>query len=138
MATNPFGSAGMGQFGNESSYLDGKDSGGLGGALAGMAVQKSGLEDFLNNQGLSFKNNKLGLMPSKPIAGAVEPTASTGSVIPPAVNPANPNDQVAQTTPVMPQPSTLSSDLGKLADFNNYDKNAGHGILDIGMKLLGF
>lgn len=132
-----FGSAGMGQFGNESSYLDGKDSGGLGGAIAGMLVQKSGLEGFLNNQGLSFKDNKLGLMQSKPIAGAAVPTASTSSVVPPAINPANPNDQVAQATPVMPQTSTSPTELGKLSDFSNYDSSAGHGVLDIGMKLMG-
>ena len=132
-----FGSAGTSQFGTESSYLDGKDSSGLGGAIAGMLVQKSGLEGFLNNQGLSFKDNKLGLMQSKPIAGAVVPTASTSAVVPAAVNPANPNDQLAQATPVMPQPATSVTELGKLSDFNNYDSGAGHGVLDIGMKTMG-
>ena len=132
-----FGSAGLGQFGSESSYFDGKDSGGIGGALAGMLVQKSGLEGFLNNQGLSFKDNKLGLMQSKPIAGAVVPSASGGAVVPAAVNPVNPNDQLAQATPVIPQTSTSPTELGKLSDFNNYDSSAGHGVLDFGMKLMG-
>jgi hypothetical protein len=124
-----FGSAGMSQFGGELSYLDGKDGGGLGGALTGMLVQKSGLEDYLNNQGLSFKNNKLGLMQSKPIAGAVIPTGVT-----PVINPANPNDRVAEATPVMPHTSTSMTELGKLSDYNS---SAGHGILDIGMTLMG-
>lgn len=132
-----FGSAGLGQFGSESSYFDGKDSGGIGGALAGMLVQKSGLEGFLNNQGLSFKDNKLGLMQSKPIAGAAVPVVSGANVIPAAVNPAMQGQQVAQTSPVMPQATTTPTELGQLPDFSNYDSSAGHGVLDFGMKLMG-
>lgn len=135
MATGSFAGAGLGQFGSESSYFDGKDSGGIGRAVAATLIQQSGLEDFLNKGGLSFKENKLGLMQSKPIAGAVAPIALNNAVAP--INPANLNDQVAQSTPVMPQTFTSPTELGKLSDFNNYDSNAGSSVLDGGMKFIG-
>jgi hypothetical protein len=39
--------------------------------------------------------------------------------------------------PTTPTPSSFVGELNKLSDFNNYDSGAGHGVLDIGMKLMG-
>ena len=136
-----FANAGTGQFGQDSNYQAGSGGGGF---LAGLAVQKSGLEDYLNKLGVSYSGGKLSAykQPAGSVAPDVNPYANTGmpanqmGAVPP-INPANPNDQVAQSTPVMPQPSTSVTELGKLSDFNNYDSNAGHGVLDIGMKLMG-
>jgi hypothetical protein len=56
MATSPFGSVGMGQFGSDKSYIDGASP--LNEALTGVknvlttkGIKASGLQDFLNGLG---------------------------------------------------------------------------------------
>ena len=133
-----FANAGMGQFGQDSNYQAGAGGGGF---LAGLAVQKSGLEDYLNkNLGVSYAGGKLSAFkqPEGSVAPDVNPYANTGmpanqiGAVPPTVNPANSNNVLMPTTQ---NPSTAQIPVA------NYDsmpgaldagKNLGHDILNNG------
>jgi len=77
MATSPFGSVGMGQFGSDKSYIDGVSP--LNEALTGFknvlttkGIKASGLQDFLNSLGGSPA------VPSSSSGVGVNPYQNTG------------------------------------------------------------
>jgi len=76
-----FSNAGLGQWGQDQSYLQHTSPlDGIGGALAGMAIQKSGLEGFLNGLGIKKgQNGQFGYAPPT----AQWQDASPGTPIPP-------------------------------------------------------
>ena len=80
MATNPFGGAGLGQFGQEMSGFD--PEGGIGRFMAIYGLQKSGAVDWLNKTlqptGLEINaKGKLGALPP-PERPDVNPYLNTG------------------------------------------------------------
>lgn len=116
---SPFATAGLGQFGQDSNY----QSGAGGGFLAGLAVKKSGLEDYLNkNLGVSYEGGKLA--PVKPPTSVVAPVAPIAPAVPTAT------DNVAQP---MGLPSLQNAATGIVDSIST----SGHDILNAGKSFIG-
>jgi hypothetical protein len=131
-----FGSAGLGQFGQELNSGTGNN---VGGFLTGLAVKKSGLEDYLNkNLGISFSGGKLSefKQPDGSVAPKTyaDPNANTGmpanvyGAVPPVTNPANSNDALIPTTQASQAPQPL--------DMQNDSQSIGSQILDFGKNAI--
>lgn len=128
-----FGSAGLGQFGQE---LSPRSTNGTAGFLTGLAVQKSGLEDYLNkNFGVSYAGGKLSAFkqPEGSVAPDVNPYANTGmpanqyGAVPPVINPANNNDVLmpATSTPQATQSMATPEDSKSIgSQILNFGKTA--------------
>jgi len=137
----PFANAGLDQFGQNFSTSNN------GNFLAGLAVQKSGLEDYLNkNFGVSYSGGKLSeyKKPEGSVAPNVNPYANTEmpanqmGAVPPMINPANSNDTLIQQ-PLSAAPPVPSFNLqqGGASSFEAI-KGMGQGVLDAGKALVGF
>jgi len=134
MAKNPFGSAGLGQFGQDQSYSAGGGplsdlSSGLKGFAVAQGVAASGLEKYLNDAGYSYANGKVSKVPGA-VAPDVNPYANTGMpaaspyAVPPP--PSASADATGNTVPPIP---ALNNPMDSIS-------NMGHDILNAGKSVI--
>ena len=121
-----FGNAGLGQFGQDLNYQMGSGNGGF---LLGLAVQKTGLEDYLNkNLGVSYSGGKLSAykQPDGSIAPDVNPYANTGM-------PANQSGSVPPTSVASQIPTANYDSMPGALDSI---RSMGHDILNAGKNAI--